>query len=317
MSAYLQGDAEPTTAFTSNVFVRARQAVVVTQLLDPVLVAEFGANGYVVTPELLSIEALDTTGAAVDQAVAERTADDDRELGDKSPYEQSFIQCMRLWETNPDVRPLTFDPALAQAAAELLGVASVRLWQDQALYKEPGGRITDAHQDAPFWPVGNAPMVTAWIPLDGSTIDNGAMSYVPGSHKSGPLQMVNLTRTTDAYDILSDPALDGATPITVEAAKGSVVWHHGFTVHMANPNTTVSVRRVFTVVFLADGYPRTKPWPSFALDRAGVGVGEPMAGEGLPVVWPRAPMPPWPDPPSIVGQPTGPQVGRTIGEPDE
>lgn len=279
-----------------------------TPLLSTVTVDKFDADGFVVTPDLLSANELSVFGSAVDQVVTKRTADDERTLADKDPYEQSFIQCMRLWETDAAVRPLTFHPKLAQAAAELLGVESVRLWQDQALYKEPGGRITDAHQDAPFWPVGDAPMITAWIPFDGSTAAQGSTGYVPGSHKLGPLRMVNLTRTTEAYDILGDPALGGAEPVYVEADRGSVVWHHGFTVHAASPNTTDRVRRVFTVVYLADDYPRAKSWPSFPLDRAGVAVGEPMAGEGLPVVWPRLPESPLPDPPSDIGSATGPQV---------
>ena len=57
---------------------------------------------------------------------------------------------MRLWETNADVRPLSCHPGLAGMAAQLLGVDSVRLWQDQALYKESGGRETTAHQDETF-----------------------------------------------------------------------------------------------------------------------------------------------------------------------
>ncbi|NCF77122.1 MAG: hypothetical protein GWP45_08010, partial [Proteobacteria bacterium] len=41
---------------------------------------------------------------------------------------------------------------LAGIAAQLLGIESVRLWQDQALYKEAGGRETTPHQDETFWP---------------------------------------------------------------------------------------------------------------------------------------------------------------------
>ena len=33
-------------------------------------------------------------------------------------------------------------------------VDGVRLWFDQALYKQPGGHLTDYHQDAGLWPVG-------------------------------------------------------------------------------------------------------------------------------------------------------------------
>ena len=275
-------------------------------VLDPDVVARFRADGYVRTDGLLTVDEIDRFGAAIDHAVATRTAHDDRTLVDKTPYEQSFVQCMRLWETDPEVRPLTFHPALARAAAELLGVGAVRLWQDQALYKEPGGRPTDAHQDAPFWPIGDAPLLSAWIPLAPSIEANGALAYVPGSHRLGRLRTVDLTRPEVADDILADPALAEGRPVTVEAPVGSVVWHHGFTVHGAGPNRTDETRRAFTIVYLADGHRRTKPWPNFPLDRAGVEVGGLMVGPGLPLAWPRAEHG-WPEPPTDRGEPTGPQ----------
>lgn len=92
----------------------------------------------------------------------------------------------------------------------------------------------------------------------------------------------------------------------MEALPGSVVWHHGFTVHNAAPNRSDRMRRVFTIVYLAAGYRRQKSWPTFPLDRAGVEVGGLMEGYGLPVAWPRAAELP-PDPPSELGEATGPQ----------
>lgn len=276
-------------------------------VLDQSAVLQFERDGYLKTDALLSPDEVDAFATAIDGAVARRTAGDERALQDKTDYEQSFVQCMRLWETDPDVAPLTFHPRLAETAAQLLGVERVRIWQDQALYKEPGGRITDAHQDAPFWPIGDAPLISAWIPLDGSTIENGAVGYVAGSHRLGKLKMVNLTQATEAYDIMSDPALEGRQPDYVEAAKGSVVWHHGMTVHAAKANSTRQTRRAFTVVYIADGCRRTKPWPSFPLDRAEVAVGELIEGEGLPLAWPR-PLDKLPAPPTTIGGPTGPQV---------
>lgn len=277
-------------------------------ILDPDDVATFERHGFVVTKDLLSLDELSTFGRAVDQAVAARTSDDGRTVDEKTAYEQSFVQCMRVWETDRDVRPLTFHARLAEAAAELLGVKALRLWQDQALYKESGGRETDPHQDAPFWPIGDAPLVTAWIPFDGSRVEQGAMGYVPGSHKVGRLRTVNLTRPDEAHDILTDPALGGSTPEFIEAPAGSVVWHHGHTVHQATANTTNTVRRAFTIVYIADGSIRTADWPTFPLDRAGVGVGDPIEGDGLPLVWPAADDT-LPEPPAVIGSATGPQRG--------
>lgn len=266
----------------------------------------FQRNGFVVTPDVFSSAERERFGAAVDAQVAERSAFDKRSVGEKTTYEQSFIQCMRLWETDPIVREFAFHPGLAQTAAALLGVDALRLWQDQALYKEAGGRETTAHQDLVFWPIDHgSPLISAWIPLDGSTIESGAMAYVPGSHTAGPLRIVDITHQTEPYDILNDPALGGAEPEWIEAPAGSVVWHHGLTVHQAAANTTEETRRVFTVVFLADGVKRTKPWKLMPLDRDGIDVGDEVAGPGLPLVWPTPPT--LPEPPANVGVPVGPQ----------
>ena len=275
------------------------------QRLEPGVIEEFQSRGFVVTPDVLSADEVERFGAAVDAEVARRTLDDTRAVEEKTIYEQSFIQCMRLWETSPDVADLSFHPGLAGIAAQLLQVPSVILWQDQALYKEAGGRETTPHQDLTFWPLGDAPLISAWIPFVEVTEENGAMSYVPGSHQAGRLRVVDITHSTDAYDILQDPALKGAAPELVPVSPGSVVWHHGLTVHSAGANRTKSTRRVFTVVYLSADARRTREWPTFPLDRAGVGVGEIVRGEGMPAVWP--PIAVRPEPPVTIGDATGPQ----------
>src|SRR5262249_8958384 len=113
----------------------------------------FHREGFVVVPDLLSDRELDELGSAVDAAVAARTSHDHRRLDEKSRYEQSFQQCINLWEDHPGVQPLTFHSRIGEAATTLLGVRAIRLWHDQALYKEAGGRETDAHQDQGYWPI--------------------------------------------------------------------------------------------------------------------------------------------------------------------
>ncbi|HZU74180.1 MAG TPA: phytanoyl-CoA dioxygenase family protein, partial [Acidimicrobiales bacterium] len=116
------------------------------RLVTPEQADSFRRDGFVVIPDLLSPEELVTFGTAVSNAVVQRKREDRRRLEHKSRYEQSFIQCQNLWEDFPEVKPLTFHPRLGQAAAELLGGPAVRIWHDQALFKEPGGRETDLHQ---------------------------------------------------------------------------------------------------------------------------------------------------------------------------
>ena len=108
--------------------------------VDLSVVEEFQRKGFVVTDNVFTPARLAHYASAVDAEVALRTADDAREVGEKTTYEQSFVQCMRLWETNEIVRNLSCDPGLAGIGAQLLCVDGLHLWQDQALYKESGGR---------------------------------------------------------------------------------------------------------------------------------------------------------------------------------
>jgi ectoine hydroxylase-related dioxygenase (phytanoyl-CoA dioxygenase family) len=250
------------------------------------LVAAFSRDGFVVVPDLLSEDEVRRYGAAVDEAVARRSRHDTRGLAEKSRYEQSFIQCQNLWEDSPDVRPLDFHPRIAGTAAQLLGVDVLRLWHDQALYKEPGGRETDPHQDQPYWPIVETDTITAWIPFDGSTLQNGAMGYLPGSHRVGVREFVNIF-FGEPEDVLARSELAAIEPVWVEVPAGSVAYHHGLTFHLARPNATGTVRRVHTAIFFADGSRRGEgKFPHPSVERPGIPMGAVIASDVTPVAWP-------------------------------
>jgi ectoine hydroxylase-related dioxygenase (phytanoyl-CoA dioxygenase family) len=250
------------------------------------LIIRFRRDGFVLVPDLLGPDELAQYGAAVDAAVAMRSAHDTRALAEKSRYEQSFIQCQNLWEDCPGVRPLTFHPAITAAAAQLLGVDAIRIWHDQALYKEAGGRDTDPHQDQPYWPIAEADTITAWIPFDGSTVANGAMAYLPGSHRIGLRTFVNIF-TGPPEDTLGRDELRAIEPVTLEVPAGSVAFHHGLTFHLAAPNRTDLVRRVHTAIYFADGCTRGSSFRHPSVDRAGIEVGALIQSEVTPIAWPR------------------------------
>jgi ectoine hydroxylase-related dioxygenase (phytanoyl-CoA dioxygenase family) len=264
--------------------------VTATTTLAPSLVEDFRRDGFVVVPGLLSDDERRRYGSAVDEAVEARSKHDTRALAEKSRYEQSFIQCQNLWEDCADVRPLTFHPRLAETAAALLGVEAVRLWHDQALYKEPGGRATDPHQDHPYWPIVETNTITAWIPFDGSTLESGAMGYLPGSHRLGVREFVNIFAPSGGGDDpLARGELAGIEPVFVEVPPGAVAFHHGLTFHLARPNTTRTVRRVHTVIYFADGSTRGEGrFPHPAVERAGIPLGGVIASDVTPLAWPRA-----------------------------
>ena len=266
---------------------------------SPTQIEDFQRDGFVVVPDLLGADEVETLGAAVDAAVASRRSWDSRTLAEKTRYEQSFQQCINLWEDFPAVRPLTFNPRIAQTAAALLGVDRLRLWHDQALYKEAGGRETDAHQDQAYWPILETDNITAWIPFDGSTIEAGAMAYVPGSHRFGVRKFVNIFFDEKPYDLARGPEARGVEPRWVEVPSGAVAFHHGLTFHLAGANRTERPRRVHTMIFFRDGSTRGSALPHPSVERAGIPVGSPIDSVFTPLVWPRRadevpPVPPRP-----------------------
>ena len=269
-------------------------------LLEPTFVERFRRDGFVVIPDLLTMDELDHYRVVVTEAVRDRTKDD-LPLAEKSRYQQSFQQCINLWRDHPAVEPLTFHQKLGQAAAELIGVSCVRLWHDQALYKQAGGRPTDPHQDHPYWPMKETNSCTAWIPLEGSTLASGAMGYLPGSHEIGLRKFINIF-FGEPEDILALPEVRDIEPVFVEVPKGSVAYHHGLTIHLAHPNTTARDRAVHTIIYFPDGSTRGYPHPHFCVDRGGIEVGDPIDSDATPNAWPRpnGDLPPTPATPIAV-----------------
>jgi ectoine hydroxylase-related dioxygenase (phytanoyl-CoA dioxygenase family) len=260
------------------------------------LAANFARDGFVHVPGVLNDAEVARYVAAVDEAVATRKANDRRTLDEKTPYEQSFIQCEYLWEDFPSVAALTFHPKVAGLAAAFLGAERVRIWHDQALYKEPGGRETDAHQDHAYWPIAETDAITAWMPLVDVDETIGCMGYVPGS-QTGGLEFI---------DIFSKPgsgkALEAkhAAPIFVPAKAGDVLFHAARTVHLAKANRSGQMRRVHTAIYFADGCTRSARGDHPSLARDGIAPGARIGGAATPVAWPLEggvlPKPaPWPD----------------------
>ena len=257
-------------------------------LVSPAQVEKFRRDGFVVIDGLLTEPELEKFGAAVDRAVADRKRHDTRALAEKSLYEQSFTQCMNLWEDNPDVLPLTFHPKISEAAAALIGVERLRLWHDQALYKDAGGRYTEPHQDQPYWPMDEIDTLSAWITFDGSSRENGCMAYVPGSHLVGVRKFVNIFTADEKVKILEEPAIAAIPPVYIEVPRGAVAFHHGLTVHLAMANKSDRTRRVHTMIYFKDGATRTKPHVHPSVDRPGIKMGEAIDSDLTPLVWPRA-----------------------------
>src|SRR5437868_5567156 len=95
----------------------------------------------------------------------ERFNTETRALDERDTYGKAFLQIVNLWERDEEVKRFTLARRFAKIAADLMGVNGVRLYHDQALFKEPGGGPTPWHQDHYYWPLDTDHMITMWMPL--------------------------------------------------------------------------------------------------------------------------------------------------------
>jgi hypothetical protein len=116
-------------------------------------IKSYKENGFISLKNVLAGEALKYARKIMEAAVLIRKEKDKRTLIEKSQYEQSFLQCGYLAWDFPAVKDFVFGKRFAGIARDLMEASGARLWHDQALFKEPHGRVTDAHQDISYWPI--------------------------------------------------------------------------------------------------------------------------------------------------------------------
>lgn len=104
-------------------------------------VERFATDGFIHLPEVLPA---DTVAGYEPQITAKVFELNTMHLPaeERTTLQRAFMQVMNLWRHSDRVRELVHSPRLAGLAAELMGVSGVRLYHDQALYKQPGGGIT-------------------------------------------------------------------------------------------------------------------------------------------------------------------------------
>ncbi|MDG2271889.1 MAG: phytanoyl-CoA dioxygenase family protein [Halioglobus sp.] len=167
-------------------------------------------------------------------------------------YSQAFTQVMNLWRHDRKVRSIVFNRQLAAAAAQLMGVKSVRLYHDQALYKAPLGGITPWHCDQYYWPLDTDRTITVWIPLQDTTIDMGSMTFSAGSHHI-PIGR-DLPIGDDSQQIINDNLNRlGLERVEQNFDAGDVSFHSGWTFHCTGPNATARPRHAMTVIYMENG----------------------------------------------------------------
>ena len=225
-------------------------------------VDRYQKDGYIKLKDVLSADVLDEYGAAVAELV-KRLSNQDKPMSERDTYGKAFLQVGNLWEQDDKVKAFAFSKRLGRIAAELMRVDGVRMYHDQALFKEASGGYTPWHADQFYWPLSTTNTVTAWIPLQAVPLEMGPLSFSVGSQTL--LTGRDLAISDESEEILGRSLKD--YPVDESTyALGEVSFHAGWTFHRAGPNSSGKTRGVMTVIYFADGTPLAEPENKFQQD---------------------------------------------------
>ncbi len=253
-------------------------------------IAQFQRDGYIKLKNVLTKDELEAYRHEITRLVKEMN-NQGTPLEHRSTYGKAFLQVPNLWTHSDKVKEFVFGRRLARIATELLRTQGVRIYHDQALYKEAGGGYTPWHVDQFYWPVETEKTVTAWIPLHAVPIPNGPLSFAIGSQRIKFGRDLEISddsqKKVDEHLKLSDFAVD-ESPYDL----GEVSFHLGYNFHRAGPNTLDYPREVMTVIYMDSemrlAQPKNKAqevdWATWCPEAI---VGEKIASPLTPVLYER------------------------------
>ena len=215
-------------------------------------VAAYQRDGHILLADALPPACIPPYLDAISATVARRNTER-RALEDRDTYGMAFLQTVNLWRFNDRVREFVLAERFGGIAARLMGVSQVRLYHDQALFKEAGGGLTPWHQDQHYWPLATDKTITMWMTLSDIRADMGTLRFASGSHRGGYLGDMPISDESEA--VFEDFVASRGFTLQQAAAMsaGSATFHSGWTLHSAPPNVTDEMRPAMTVIYYADG----------------------------------------------------------------
>lgn len=211
-------------------------------------IEHYRVNGFVKLTHVLTPEVVAFMQKTISEEV-KRLNTQHIPLEERDTYNKAFLQIMNIWTQSDAVKELVFSKRLAKIATDLMGVAGVRMYHDQALYKEAGGGFTPWHADQYYWPLSNDNTVTAWMPLQATPLDMGPLEF---SAKSQRLQDGRTLKISDDSEtvIQKKLTLNDFEQVVEPFDLGEVSFHSGWVFHRAGANTTDTMREVMTIIYM-------------------------------------------------------------------
>lgn len=172
------------------------------------------------------------------------------------------------WENDETLRRLPQDPWLGEFAKRLCGIP-MRATSCEVLVKPPHLSLPQEpslHDDVTFQAPDVKSSFNLWVALADVTVERGAMTFLPGSHRrEGPERVDGRNPDDLEYDETGTylftywPALRWWPRVTVPLRAGDATVHHSRTAHQGGANRTDEPRISILMTFV-DAGAEYQPW---------------------------------------------------------
>ena len=217
----------------------------------------FRTNNFIKLKNVLNKEIIEKYNLIISNKVNELN-EVNSPIKSRDTYGKAFLQLFNLWKTSEQIKEFVFSKRLAKIAADLLTVDGVRMYHDQALFKEGGGGITPWHADQYYWPLATEKTITAWIPLQKTPIKMGPLEFSAGSQKI--IEGRNLSISDESERTIGNHLkINDFDHIIEPFDVGEVSFHSGWIFHRAGANTTNKMRKVMTIIYMDKNMRLKKP----------------------------------------------------------
>lgn len=149
-------------------------------------------------------------------------------------------------DLSPLCDQLARDPRLIGLVSSIYGERA-HLFKDKLIFKPPGAKGYDLHQDFIGWPTFPESFVTAAVAIDPCCRDNGATEVFPGYHARGYLS----PRDGDYHQVPAGVVTEDEGEF-LELEPGDVALFGCFVPHRSAPNRSDSWRRLLYLSYNAD-----------------------------------------------------------------
>jgi hypothetical protein len=149
-------------------------------------------------------------------------------------------------DISPVCERFSQDARVLAIVESLLG-ESPALFKEKLIFKLPGARGYNLHQDIPrYWAGFPRTFLTVLIPIDRLTDENGCTEVFSGYHDD----FMSPPERPDLY-MLPEDSVDLRRQVKLTLQPGDLAVFHGLTPHRSAPNRSPQMRRAFYVSYNA------------------------------------------------------------------